>query len=226
MKLFTIGHSNHSIETFIGLLNKHNVTAVADVRSHPYSRNFPHFNLASLRKTLKTANIAYIFLGDNLGARPNERSCYVEGMARYDLIAATEAFTDGLARLIKGAERHQITLMCAEHDPIVCHRAILVCQHLRKTGLETQHILKSSDLESHQHLEERLLKLHHLEQMLSPSEKSDDAYKSAEQLSLFDTKLYSAHARQMDVKTTFHFREELIQKAYKLQGDRIAYVEK
>jgi uncharacterized protein (DUF488 family) len=119
MKTFTIGHSNHTIETFIELLNQHQVTALADVRSSPYSRRFPQFNQSALKAALKTTNIAYVPLGDNLGARPRDRNCYVEGMARYDLIAATEAFKIGLNRLIQGSEKYQISLMCAEQDPIV-----------------------------------------------------------------------------------------------------------
>lgn len=69
MKIFTIGHSNHTIETFIELLHQHQVTALADVRSSPYSRRFPQFNQSALKTALKTANIAYVPLGDNLGER-------------------------------------------------------------------------------------------------------------------------------------------------------------
>ena len=101
------------------------------MRSSPYSRRFPQFNQSALKAALKTANIAYVPLGDNLGARPRDRNCYVDGMARYDLIAATEAFKIGLNRLVQGSEKYQISLMCAEQDPIVCHRAILICRLLR-----------------------------------------------------------------------------------------------
>ncbi|MDB9340880.1 MULTISPECIES: DUF488 family protein [Cyanophyceae] len=104
MKIFTIGHSNHSIASFIENLKQNGITAVADVRSSPYSQRFPHFNQSAFKKALQTVDIAYVSLGDNLGARPNDRSCYVEGMARYDLISATKAFATGLNRLIKGIE--------------------------------------------------------------------------------------------------------------------------
>lgn len=155
MTVFTIGHSNHSINTFISLLQQHGVTAIADVRSSPYSRRFPQFNQAALKEALKTANIAYVYLGDNLGARSKDRNCYVNGMARYDLIAATASFTEGVNRLIKGAKKYQISLLCAEQDPIICHRAILVCPPLQKIGLEIQHIRKNGELETHQELEKR-----------------------------------------------------------------------
>ena len=111
-------------------------------------------------------------------------------MARYNLIATTEAFAVGTNRLIKGAEEYQITLMCAEQDPIICHRAILVCPHLKDTGLEIQHIHKNGELELHKCLEERLLKLHNLYKLLLPSKKLDDENKSEKQLSLFDINPY------------------------------------
>ncbi len=225
MKLFTIGHSNHSVETFIKLLKRYRINAVADVRSSPYSRRFPHFNQGSLKTALKNANIAYVPLGNNLGARPNDRNCYVEGMARYDLISATQAFATGLNRLIKGTEEYEITLMCAEQDPIVCHRAILVCPPLKKTGLEIQHIHKNGELESHDCLEARLLKIHNLEKLLSLSKDSDDDNQSGQQLSLFDINPYNTNYRHIDTIAKPLLREELIQKAYQLQSEKIAYIE-
>ncbi|MCF2151036.1 DUF488 domain-containing protein [Desmonostoc muscorum LEGE 12446] len=225
MTIFTIGHSNHSIETFIALLKQHGITAVADVRSSPYSHRFPHFNQASLKTALNTANIAYVFLGNNLGARPNDRSCYVEGVARYDLIAVTEAFATGLNRLVKGTEEHQITLMCAEQDPIVCHRSILVCPHLQKAGLEIKHIHKNGELESHELLERRLLKIHHLDKLLPASPDSNHDNQSGKQLSLFDINPYDRNYQEMAPIAKPLLREELIQKAYQLQGEKIAYVE-
>ncbi len=225
MKIFTVGHSNHSIETFIGLLQQHGVTAVADVRSSPYSGRFPHFNQTALKKALQTADITYVSLGDNLGARPHDRSCYVEGMARYDLIAGTEAFATGLNRLVNGAKKYQITLMCAEQDPIVCHRAILVCPHLQKTGIEIQHIHKQGQLEAHESLEARLLKLHNLHKLLPQSQDSDVNNQAVKQLSLFDINPDDSNFQKTDTIVKPLLRSELIQKAYQMQGERIAYVE-
>jgi uncharacterized protein (DUF488 family) len=232
MKIFTIGHSNHSIESFVDLLKKHSISAIADVRSHPYSRHFPHFSQSSFKQVLKSEDIAYAPLCDYLGARPNEQSCYVEGMARYELIATTEAFSVGLNRIIHGAKQHKIALMCAEQDPIVCHRAILVCQYLKNTELNIQHILKTGDLESHNSLERRLLKLHHLDKYLPQSEKIDNEPKSVEQLLLFDTNTYNNSSTQLDITGKYPSLAEeynydtLVQKAYQLQGERIAYVVK
>ncbi|MCE2718679.1 MAG: DUF488 family protein [Dolichospermum sp.] len=212
MKIFTIGHSNHKIETFIELLHQHQVTALADVRSSPYSRRFPQFNQSALKTALKTANIAYVPLGDNLGARPRDRNCYIDGMARYDLIAATEAFKVGLNRLIQGSEKYQISLMCAEQDPIVCHRAILICPHLKNAGLEIHHIHKNGDLESNEDLENRVLKQNNLYKL------SADLENNIKQLSLFDLQPIQTLEKPLS-------RAELVEKAYQLQSEKVAYTE-
>lgn len=209
MELLTIGHSNHSIETFITLLQKHQVTAVADVRSHPYSRHLPHFNQALLKCALLDAGISYVFLGRELGARPNDSTCYVNGKALYEKIASTELFSKGIKRVLKGAEKYKIALMCAEKDPITCHRSILVGQHLRNLNIDISHIQKNGDLESHQHLEERLLKLHGLKPTDLPN---------GIQLSLFNQDSANESLEQYSL-------EEAIKEAYKRQGEQIAYVE-
>ncbi|MBE9161869.1 DUF488 family protein [Tychonema sp. LEGE 06208] len=158
MELFTIGHSNQSIESFLLLLKKHGITAVADVRSHPFSRYLPHFNKSEITAFLSAARIQYVFLGKELGARPEDLSCYdTEGKALYDRIAATPLFSAGIQRLLKGAANYKISLMCAEKDPITCHRTILVCHKLKAFNLQIKHILSDGTLESHQDLEARLL---------------------------------------------------------------------
>ncbi len=158
MELFTIGHSNLSIEAFVLLLQQHGITAVADVRSHPFSRYLPHFNKSEIKASLSSVGIQYVFLGKELGARPEDLSCYdSSGKALYDRIAATTLFSQGIQRLLKGAANYKISLMCAEKDPITCHRTILVCHQVREFNLQINHILSDGKLESHQHLEERLL---------------------------------------------------------------------
>ncbi|NQE32318.1 DUF488 family protein [Microcoleus asticus] len=158
MELFTIGHSNLSIEAFVLLLQQHGITAVADVRSHPFSRYLPHFNKSEIKAYLSSVGIQYVFLGKELGARPEDLSCYdSSGKALYDRIAATPLFSAGIQRLLKGATNYKISLMCAEKDPITCHRTILVCHKVREFNLEIKHIMSDGTLESHQHLEERLL---------------------------------------------------------------------
>ncbi|WP_293147911.1 MULTISPECIES: DUF488 family protein [unclassified Microcoleus] len=158
MELFTIGHSNHSIEAFILLLQQHGITAVADVRSHPFSRYLPHFNKSEITDSLSAAGIQYVFLGQELGARPEDLSCYdTSGKALYDRIAATPLFASGIQRLLKGTTNYKISLMCAEKDPITCHRTILVCHKLKEFNLQINHILSDGSVESHQDVEARLL---------------------------------------------------------------------
>ena len=204
-ELFTIGHSNLSEEDFIDHLKRHNITALGDVRSHPYSRYLPHFCRDYLKFLLKQNNIQYVFLGDQLGARPSDQECYVEGKAVYEKIANTVAFQQGLERIAIGAEKHRIALMCAEKDPITCHRAILICQYLRDFDLDIHHILSNGDLESHFQLEERLL------------ESLDLLPRPQVQLSIFD-----------EVNNTINgviniSRKYLLAKAYIKQGSKNAH---
>jgi uncharacterized protein (DUF488 family) len=155
--IYTIGHSTHLIARLTDLLALHQITAVADVRSNPYSRFNPQFNRESLRADLKATGILYVFLGRELGARTEDRSCYVEGKVQYDLLARTEFFQSGLARVAEGARKHRIALLCAEKDPLVCHRGILICRHLVCHGISSQHILGNGRLESHDESLSRLL---------------------------------------------------------------------
>jgi uncharacterized protein (DUF488 family) len=226
MQIFTVGHSNHSVEKFLNLLKRNRVSAIADVRSSPFSRRLPHFNQSSLRKSLASEGVSYAFLGEELGARSKNPECYVEGKARYELIAATEEFALGLDRILKGVKHHQVALMCAEQDPITCHRAILVCKHLKDAGLDIQHILKTGELESHEHLEQRLLKLHGLSDSLPLLETSVTSDEPEAQLQLFNTGVFDTNSDKNNSVIKHSLREDVIEQAYRLQGEQIAYVER
>jgi uncharacterized protein (DUF488 family) len=154
--IFTIGHSTHSSATLIELLKAHDMTAVADVRSQPYSRMNPQFNRETFQVDLKGAGIRYVFLGQELGARTTDRGCFADGKVQYDRLARTPLFQEGLARIETGLRRHRIALLCAEKDPLTCHRTILVCRHLVARGIQAKHILGDGRLENH---EEALLRL-------------------------------------------------------------------
>lgn len=156
--VYTIGHSTHSSQKLVSLLVRHKVTAVADVRSQPYSRINPHFNKEKLRADLKAAGITYVFLGRELGARTEDQGCYVDGKVQYDLLARTELFRQGIQRIIKGMSTHLIALMCSEKDPLDCHRTILVARYLVAQGINVQHIRESGALESHDQIIGRLLR--------------------------------------------------------------------
>lgn len=157
--LFTIGHSTHTIERFVYLLRQHAVAAVADVRSVPYSRFQSQFNRESLQVTLKTHGIAYVFLGKELGARSDDTSCYEEGRVQYRRLARTEAFKAGLERVRLGSEKLRLTLLCAEGEPLACHRTVLVSRELTAIGIDVVHIHPDGHLEPHADAMKRLRKL-------------------------------------------------------------------
>ncbi len=184
--VLTIGHSNHSITFFIDLLRHYGVTAVSDVRSHPYSRYAPQFSYDALREALRGQGIAYAFLGRELGARSQNPACYINGKAQYGLIAREPLFKQGIIRIRHGIEHYRIALLCAEKDPLDCHRAILVARYLVKTGLSVSHIHANYELETHDSLENRLLKI------LNISE--DDIFKCRES---FIEEAYSVQGQRL-----------------------------
>jgi uncharacterized protein (DUF488 family) len=157
--LFTIGHSNHTFPELLELLRRHDVSIVCDVRSQPYSRRYPQFCQVPLKEALEAAGIRYEFLGRELGARPKEPDCYVDGQVAYDRLAQTPAFQAGLRTVRERARVERPALLCAEKDPITCHRTVLVCRRLREPGLAIRHILEDGDLEEHRDTELRLLAL-------------------------------------------------------------------
>ena len=155
--IYTVGHSNHPIERFIDLLRQHRIEAVADVRSSPFSRHNPQFTKAALQGSLRDAAIKYVFLGRELGARPSDPACYDRGAVSYDKLAATDAFNEGLSRVERGAADYRLALMCAERDPLDCHRTILVSRHLVERGARVLHILADGTVEAHEAAIGRLL---------------------------------------------------------------------
>ena len=155
--VLTVGHSNHPLETFVGLLQRHGVTTLVDVRSAPYSRFNPQFNRKALEASLEAIGIEYVFMGRALGGRPDDPSCYEDGRVRYDRLAETPLFREGLERIVDGAGRQRIALMCAEKEPLDCHRTILVGRSLAGRGVAVAHILANGALEPHDETMNRLL---------------------------------------------------------------------
>ena len=156
-RVLTVGHSNHPLETFVSLLRRHDVTTLADVRSTPYSRFNPQFNRKSLDASLQAHGIAYLFLGQALGGRPEDRSCYEDGRVRYDRLAQTPLYREGIDQVIERAEVERLALMCAEREPLDCHRTLLVGRSLVERNLAVAHILADGTLEPHDDAMDRLL---------------------------------------------------------------------
>jgi uncharacterized protein (DUF488 family) len=155
--VFTIGHSNHSSEHFLALLRGAGITAVADVRSIPRSRRWPHFSRARIERWLADAGIAYVFLGAELGGKPADPALLRQERPDYELMAATPSFQAGLERVLDGAAHYRLALMCAEREPLDCHRFLLVSRHLRERAV-LRHILADGSIEPHAVSEDRLLK--------------------------------------------------------------------
>jgi uncharacterized protein (DUF488 family) len=158
VEIYTIGHSTQPDEAFVDLLRRHAVTAVADVRSQPHSRRNPQFNRERLASTLGHAGIQYVFLGRELGARSEDPTCYVDDRVQYSLLARTALFRSGIERVLQGSATYRIALMCAEKEPLECHRTILVARELVQRGASIQHILIDGRLEPHAQALTRLMK--------------------------------------------------------------------
>lgn len=155
--IHTIGHSNHPIDRFLDLLRQHAIGALADVRSTPYSRFNPQFRRETLRSALAEAGIHYVFLGEELGARSKDPACYdAEGRVSYSKLAAASTFRRGLERLRSGMNTCRIAIMCAEREPLQCHRTLLVAHELDREGIPVTHILGDGSLESHAEAMQRL----------------------------------------------------------------------
>jgi uncharacterized protein (DUF488 family) len=157
IEIMTIGHSNHSFEKLAELLREHHVNAVADVRSAPYSRMHHQFDREQLSEELKAKGIAYSFLGEELGGRPKDDACYEHGRVQYQRVATTENFKRGIQRVLDGAQRYRIALMCAEREPLECHRGLLIAPELEKVGVSIVHIHSNGSLETHPQAVQRLL---------------------------------------------------------------------
>lgn len=157
--VLTIGHSNHELAQLLSLLRAHGANAIADVRSSPYSRLNPQFNRESLQEYLKSNSLTYVFLGREMGGRPEDPSCYLDGQVDYRKLAGAAFFKNGLVRVINGAQTHRIALLCSEAEPLNCHRAILIAQELVAMGISVSHIHSDASLESHPEAMSRLVQL-------------------------------------------------------------------
>ncbi len=146
---FTLGHSNHDIEVWLGLVRQHRVEVVVDIRSSPYSKYAPHFDKELIQRSLEQAGIRYLFLGAELGGRPANPAHYdASGHVVYGRLRDDAQFKRGIARLETGMERFRVALLCGEEDPAHCHRRLLVGRVLTERGHTMQHIRGDGRLES------------------------------------------------------------------------------
>ncbi len=183
--LFTIGHSILEMVAFAKLLKDHGVELVADVRSVPQSARLPHFSQPAFENLLAAENISYLFLGEELGGRPDDSDAYQpSGVVNYVARRRSYAFQRGVERLLKELEQRSVAVMCAEEDPLQCHRFMMVCPELVKLGVDPLHIRKGGQIETQEAAENRLLKANGLGSVatntLFPQARNDaleDAYR-------------------------------------------------
>ena len=161
--IFTIGHSNLDLGDFVAVLATHEIRAVCDVRSRPGSFRFPQFNREPLEACLNSAGLEYEFLGDTLGGRPSDPRVYhADGIVNYEERRKAPDFCAGIDRALELSRASNIVVMCAEEDPLQCHRFLMIGPALLEHGIVPQHIRRGGELESQRAAEDRLLKLHDL----------------------------------------------------------------
>jgi uncharacterized protein (DUF488 family) len=141
LRVLTIGHSNHTTEHFLDLLKARGVEVVVDTRSQPYSKYSTQFDQKDLKQALSRAAIRYLYIGRELGGRPEGEEFYdQDGHVLYDRVAKTTQFQEGLSRLEQGIREYQVALLCAEENPAACHRRLLIGRVLQEHGIQVDHI--------------------------------------------------------------------------------------
>jgi uncharacterized protein (DUF488 family) len=161
--LFTAGHSSLELDGLLRILLAQEIRIVCDVRSRPGSFRFPQFNREPLEACLASAEVQYEFLGETLGGRPSDPRAYnADGIVNYEERRKATDFRAGIDRVLELSLASNIALMCAEEDPLQCHRFLMICPALLDRGVTPSHIRRGGELESQREAEDRLLKLHDL----------------------------------------------------------------
>lgn len=159
MEIFTIGHTNYSVEKFVDLIRAYNINCVVDVRSTPFSKYTPQFNENNIKSELNKRGIYYLKMGNEFGARRNNRELYtIDGYLDFEKTRKDVEFLKGVERIKQGCNKgFNITLMCTEKDPFDCHRTIMVSKGLKDNGIIINHILPNKEIQSQDKIEKRLL---------------------------------------------------------------------
>ena len=161
LPLFTVGHSNLDFLPFVKLLKDCSVDLLIDVRSQPRSSRFPQFSQPGFDKMIEEAGIRYLFLGEELGGRPDDEDAYrQDGVVDYRARRKSYAFHAGVERVLNELQRASCALLCAEEDPLECHRFLMICPELVRMRIRPLHIRKGSQIESQEDAENRLLAAH------------------------------------------------------------------
>jgi len=196
MEVFTIGYSSFKITDFVAALQQYNIKCLVDVRSLPYSQYRSEYNKDTLAEELKKYKIMYRNYAKEFGARQEARVFYDgDGILDFEIFIKSDEFQSGIEKIKKGIDLgYSFALMCAEKDPINCHRAIMVGQGLKKAGFSVKHIKSDGTIETQESLEQRLLDMY---------------FKDRDQISLFSDETES--------------EDVLIEKTYRLRNKEIGY---
>lgn len=196
MDIFTIGYTSFLPADFINVLHHYGIKCLVDVRSMPYSQYHSEYNKETLEEALKKNGIVYRHYAAEFGARQENRVFYgPDGILDFEKFIRSDEFQSGIEKIKKGMEiGYTFALMCAEKDPINCHRAIMVGQGFKKAGFSVKHIRDTGEVETQEALEQRILDMY---------------FKDRDQISLF-----SADERD---------DEDLIEKGYVLRNKDIGY---
>ena len=158
--VYTVGHSNHTIEFFIELIKSFSISCIIDVRSMPASAYNPQFNKEALQNSLLNEHINYMHFGEEFGARHTDPKLLdTYGKVDFEKVRESALFLSGVDRLKTGLEKgYNISLMCSEADPFDCHRFAMISYYLVRNGFNVHHILKDKTSVTNEELEEKLLK--------------------------------------------------------------------
>ena len=184
--LYTIGYAHHTQESFLELLLKYKINCVVDVRTMAYSGFHPQFNKEVIKSYLRQHGISYVHMAESFGIIKTDDSLNTkEGYLDFTKLAKLPLFLEGIERVESGIEKgYQIAFMCAEKDPIDCHRTTLVARKFVELGYEVRHILHDGALEDHKALEKRMevlfcpkdAQIHLFIEEQTEAERLDEAY--------------------------------------------------
>ena len=180
-RLFSIGHSNHPLETFLGLLQRYQIGVLVDVRSYPYSNFAPRFDTHALKTAVTTVGIKYVFLGKELGGRPEGPEFYdAEGYVLYSRVAESPVFLEGSRLLEQELSMHPVALLCSEEDPSYCHRRLLVGRVLVARGVVLDHVRGDGRVQTEAELANEEARRHDNGQMRLFDVQEDKPWKSTQ----------------------------------------------
>ncbi|MEQ8284032.1 DUF488 domain-containing protein [Thalassospira sp.] len=154
--IYTVGYAGHDRDSLLALFKSHGITAVADIRTFKRSSYWTAFDSESFAPFLRENGIAYVFMGDVMGGKPQMPDLYPGGQLDYDLMAKRPDFKAGIERLVSGAGKYRICLMCAEKDPLDCHRTLLIAPALKEAEFDLRHLVEGR-VEAQSETEDRMI---------------------------------------------------------------------